>query len=596
MTNTQVSIVLNGERLTLADLELVARDPHVKVRCDEAAMQRVTRGWAQLERVMALPPAEHPRVYGVSTGFGAFRTVEIPDDGLKVLQRNILLSHSAGVGNNADERDFGNYFPAEVVRVALVLRLNTFLKGHSGVRPATLEYIEGMINEGVVPLVPTRGSVGSSGDLCPLAHLFSVLLGVGSFYVVTGAADLRSPARERRPSAELYDVLRRERGSPSYKEGLALSNGATFSTAMLGLAVQDAERLAQVADIAAALTMEAACGRTRALDPKVHEVRNHEGQKTSAAAILALVQGSKCVDRADDVQDSYSLRCAPQVHGASRDAIAYARKVAEAEINAATDNPLFAPDERGLPCDVAFPQNATENLSKNLAYSAGNFHGQPIALAADFLTIALAEFADISERRTQVLLDGNHNRNLPENLVPCGGLSSGLMIAQYCAGGLVSENKVLAHPASVDSIPTCPNAEDHVSMATIASRKLQTVLANAQAVLAIELLVASQGVEWRIAMKRDPNESRPELKGNDLRVAMDREAAAFRQQLTPDAYPKVAEQLGRGTGATYLKLRESGPPLSGDRVLEHDIRAIRQMVEDGSLATSVLDETDTIAP
>src|SRR5438067_5146661 len=332
---------------------------------------------------------------------------------------------------------------------------------------------------------------------------------------------------------------------------------------MLALGLYDAERLADLADAAAALTLEAMCGCTRALDLKVHEARGHPGQIRSAARMRELIAGSRLVERAAAVQDPYSLRCAPQVHGASRDAIAYARTVAEREINAATDNPLCFP-AGGAPFDLNVRSNWPDSYrgDHRLAYSAGNFHGQPIALAADFLGIALAELANISERRTQMLLDADTNRGLPPNLTTRPGVNSGLMIAQYTAASLVSENKVLAHPASVDSIPTGANAEDHVSMSTHAARKMRTILFNAQNALAIELMVAAQAADWRVAML----EGVPEA--HDLASA-DEQARAF-----VDAMQSIDMRrwLGRGTGELYRRIRDVVAPLVEDRPLSDDIR------------------------
>src|SRR5436190_7620774 len=489
-------IALDGNSLTIEQLVRIARHGE-EVACDPSTRERVAKSEALIARVVenyrrAWEAGQSvPHDYGITTGFGEFKNKAIAPEDLVQLQRNLLLSHSVGVGENTDPDDLANYFPAEVVRGALATRLNAFLKGHSGVRAKLVEVVEAMLNCGVIPLVPLRGSVGASGDLCPLSHLFVTLLGEGKFYLASSPSDLR-------PASELVHVLQRELPdlqpeelAPTYKEGLALINGANFSSGMLALAVHDAELLADAVDTAAAFTLEVLCGRTRALDERVHKVRRHQGQAASAERMRTLVEGSSHIDQADDVQDAYSLRCAPQVHGASRDAIGYARRVATDEINAATDNPLFFPDA---------PLAANESP----AYSAGNFHGQPIALAADFLSIAVAELANISERRTQALLDANQNRGLPSNLTTRPGFNSGLMIAQYTAASLVSENKVLAHPASVDSIPTGANAEDHVSMSTIAARKLGTVVHNAQNVLAIELLTVAQALEWRAGMKIDP--------------------------------------------------------------------------------------------
>ncbi len=289
----------------------------------------------------------------------------------------------------------------------------------------------------------------------------------------------------------------------------------------------------------------------------------------------SLLEGSTLVERAGAVQDAYSLRCAPQVHGASRDAIRYVRTVAGHEINAATDNPLFFP-EGDEPFDIRFRANWPEwyHGDQRLAYSAGNFHGQPLGLAADFLTIAVAELANISERRTQLMLDGNHNRGLPQNLTTRPGVNSGLMIAQYTAASIVSENKVLSHPASVDSIPTSANSEDHVAMSTHAARKMRTVVANAQAVLAIELMTVAQAVEWRVAMNLDPNQRAPKLMGLD---EAEKQAVEFESKVSGRA-SEIAKSLGRGTRELYLKVREVVAPVTVDRPLSEDIRRLRKQL------------------
>lgn len=569
------TIVLDGESLTIEQLAEVARNG-ATVERDPSTNERVARSEALIARVVdnyrrAYAEGQAaPTEYGVTTGFGEFKDKPIAPDDLEQLQRNLLLSHSVGVGDNSDPDDLANYYPAEVVRGALVTRLNAFLKGHSGVRTKLVDIVQAMLNRGVIPLVPLRGSVGASGDLCPLSHLFVTLLGEGRFYL---AGD-----KQLRDARELPEVLgfTAEELKPTFKEGLGLVNGANFSAAMLALAVYDAERLAEAADSAAALSLEAMAGCTRALDPKVHEARGHGGQMESANRIREMLAGSRLVERTGAVQDAYSLRCAPQVHGASRDTIRFVRGIAEKEINAATDNPLFFP-EGGEPFDLQFRENWPEwyHGETRLAYSAGNFHGQPLALAADFLTIAAAELASISERRTQMMLDGHHSRGLPENLTTHPGVNSGLMILQYTAASIVSENKVLAHPASVDSIPTGANAEDHVSMSTHAARKLRTVLANVRSVLAIELLTAAQAVEWRAIFNYDPRRPSPRLL--ELEHA-ESQARQFEEAVTGRA-ANIATQLGSGTRELYLRVRAAAKPVVKDRPLDGDIRAVWLVIQ-----------------
>jgi histidine ammonia-lyase len=564
MTDT---IHLDGYSLTIEQLVRIAREG-ARVEIDPSTNERV----AASEQLIAHVVENYRRAweagepaateYGVTTGFGEFKDKPIAPADLEQLQRNLLLSHSVGVGENCDPDDLSNYFPTDVVRAVLATRLNSFLQGHSGVRRKLVDIVQAMLNGGVIPLVPLRGSVGASGDLCPLSHTFATLLGAGRFYIA-GTKDLRD-------ASELPALLgfSNHEMKPTFKEGLALVNGVNFSASMLAFGVADAERLADLADAAAAMTLEAMCGCTRALDPKVHAARGHAGQIASAARMRALIDGSKLVERAGAVQDPYSLRCAPQVHGASRAAIRYARDVAEREINAATDNPLFFAGE-SEPFDVRFRDNWPEGYrgDERLAYSAGNFHGQPIALAADFLSIALAELANISERRTQMLLDSDHNRGLPPNLTTRPGVNSGLMITQYTAASLVSENKVLAHPASVDSIPTGANAEDHVSMSTHAARKMRTILGNVQNVIAIELIVAAQAVEWRVAMMRGVPEA------HNL-AAAETQAVAFEAAVSGRA-SEIANFLGAGTAQLYLRIRELVDPLFADRPLNEAIRRVR---------------------
>jgi histidine ammonia-lyase len=412
-----------------------------------------------------------------------------------------------------------------------------------------------------------------------------ILLGEGSYYLVGEPGDLVQ--RSRADLRGGLDQLREDLGldeipSPSYKEGLALTNGANFSAGLLALAVHDAEHAAHVADVACALSLEAVCGCARAFDARIHLARGLEGQMASAANIRSLLKGSRLIEKAGAVQDVYSLRCAPAVHGAARDVIAYARKVVEAEINAATDNPLFFPADGAPPFDHEFADNwQGYDGRERISYSAGNFHGEPVGMAADCLAIGLAELADISERRTQMLLDGHHNRNLPSNLIPHRGINSGFMIAQYAAAGVVSENKVLTHPATVDSIPTSANSEDHNAMATIAARKLRTVLRNVQAVLAIELLVAAQAVEWRVAMKIDPRPRKPDAKPEWERA--EQEAKEFAELTRPERREEIAERLGGGTRRIYRAIREAVPTLLADRVLDGSIQRVRAVIEDNSL-------------
>lgn len=593
-------VVLDGSSLGIAELVRVARDPRVPVRCSGEALARVQESRQQIENLTRRYQEDFARLqrgeearpvfeYGVTTGFGEFKNIPVAPDQLELLQRNLLLSHAAGAGVTADPDNPASYYEADVVRAVLVIRLNTFLRGHSGVRVELVHTLEAMINRGVVPRVPIHGSVGSSGDLCPLSHLFVVLLGEGGWSVVREPEDLGGrPRAWRRGLDQLAEDLGLEPAQPSYKEGLSLNNGTTFSTALLALAVHDAEAAARVADTAAALSLEAVCGCARAFDPRVHQVRGHAGQIESAATIRGLVRGSRLIERAGAVQDVYSLRCAPAVHGAARDAIGYARRAAELELNAATDNPLFFPADSTPPFDFEFKDNWPQGYrgDQRAGYSAGNFHGEPIGMAADFLAIGVAELANIAERRIQMLLDCRQSRNLPSNLIPRRGVNSGYMLVQYTAASIVSENKVLTHPASVDSIPTSANSEDHNAMSTLAARKLRTVLRNVQAVLAIELLVAAQAVEWRVGMGIDPRTAK-EGRGplvSDVRPdweSAEQESREFAENVAPERRSAIAEHLGEGTRRAYLRVRELAPPMLTDRTLDEDIRSVRAAVEAG---------------
>jgi len=592
-------VVLDGSSLNLEDLVRVARDPRVQVEIADDAMERVRRSCEQIEQIARRYRDEYEKLrrgekahpvldYGITTGFGEFKNIPVPPEQLEELQSNILLSHAVGAGETADDLHPSNYFEPEVVRAALVIRLNAFLKGHSGIREEMVRVVQAMVNRGVIPLVPIRGSVGSSGDLCPLSHLFVVVLGEGRYFLVREPDDLLYRSRELRGGLEqLQEDLGIPVPRPSYKEGLALTNGATFTTALLALGVYDAEHAAKVADAALALSLEAVCGCARAFDRRIHEARGHAGQIASAARVRELLKGSRLIEKAGAVQDVYSLRCAPTVHGAALDSIAYARTAAEAEMNAATDNPLFFASDGEDPWDYEFRENWPDGYrgDQRISFSAGNFHGEPVGFASDFLAIGLAELASISERRTQMLLDCHHNRNLPANLIPHRGVNSGWMIAQYTAAGIVSENKVLTHPASVDSIPTSANAEDHNAMGIIAARKLRTVLRNTQAVLAIELLVAVQAVEWRVTMDIDPRPADlvPGAGSNKWREA-EEEAKQFRESTAPERRDDIATSLGQGTRRVYKKVRELAPPLlRDDRTLDGDIRAVRGALERNGL-------------
>lgn len=447
-------LLLDGSSLTLEAIDEVAAG-RLAVSLDPAARRRMDAARALVDRLAGGPSP----VYGVNTGFGSFADVRIESDALDALQVNLLRSHAAGVGDP---------LPVPVVRAMMLLRANVLARGHSGVRTATVEALLALLASSVHPVVPSRGSVGASGDLAPLAHLALVLIGEGEALTPAG----RRPGAEALAAAGLAPI----RLGP--KEGLALINGTQASTAVLALALTDAGRLARAADLAAALSIDALRGSSRPFDARIHRARAHAGQAVSAANISALLEGSAInASHANcgRVQDAYSERCAAQVHGAARDALAFARRAIEVEANASTDNPMvFAEDG-----DVV---------------SGGNFHGAPVAIAADVTAIAVTHLATISERRAERLVNPALS-GLPAFLTTNGGLESGLMLAQVTAAALTSELKTLAHPASVDTIPTSANKEDHVSMSMAAALKAAGAVALARRVVAVELVCAARALD-----------------------------------------------------------------------------------------------------
>jgi histidine ammonia-lyase len=456
MAPAQAPLLLDGNRLTLADLEAVAREAR-PVALDPAAREAVTRSRAVVDAAVAKGAV----VYGVNTGFGNFADVVIAPAQLGELQLNLVRSHAVGVGELLDEPE---------TRALMLLRANVLAKGMSGVRPQTLERLVELLNARIHPAVPSQGSVGASGDLAPLAHLALALVGEGPVRTAGGLE----------PAA---DALRRAGLAPvvlEAKEGLALINGTQLMTAVAGLALAEAWRLARTADVAGALTLDALLGTDVAFDARIHAARPHPGQLASAANLRRLLAGSPLRESHRDcgkVQDAYSLRCIPQVHGAARDALDYATRTVDVEMNAATDNPMVFAETGEL-------------------LSGGNFHGEPVAMAADVIAIAVAEIGAISERRIERLVNPTLS-GLPAFLTNDGGLQSGLMMAHVTAAALASENKSLAHPASVDSIPTSANKEDHVSMGVTAARKAARAVANTRRILAIELVACCQALEFR---------------------------------------------------------------------------------------------------
>lgn len=498
-------ILLDGNNLTLEQFIDVTRF-NKKVELTSEAIEKVNKARALVDKFVN----ENKVVYGITTGFGKFSDVVITGEEIKTLQRNLIISHSCGVGVSLDE---------EIVRGIMILRANALAKGYSGIRLSTLNTLVEMLNKGVHPIVPEKGSLGASGDLAPLSHMVLVMIGEGEA-IFKGTRMSGKEAMDRAGIATVELVA---------KEGLALINGTQVMASIGAHTIYDAINLSKTADIAASLTVEALNGITDAFDEKVHRVRGHEGQINTGKNLLSILDGSKMTSRQGElrVQDAYSLRCTPQVHGASKDCFKFVKEKVEIEMNAATDNPLIFVDEEEV-------------------ISGGNFHGQPLALPFDFLAIGLAELANISERRLERLVNPALSNDLPAFLVEKGGVNSGYMIVQYAAAALVSENKILAHPASVDSIPSSANQEDHVSMGTIGARKAREILGNARKVIAMEILGACQGIDLR------------ENKG-----------------------------LGIGTTEAYNVIRDQITKVEDDRIMYIDINACEDIVKSNILVEKV---------
>ncbi|MCC7138817.1 MAG: histidine ammonia-lyase [Planctomycetes bacterium] len=508
-----------GRHLSIEDALEGARAP-TRLRWDPAARRRATTSAARVARAVA----RSERVYGITTGFGSNAVHGIDRADAEALQRNLLVSHAFGAGDR---------FPDEVVRLALLLRIHALARGHSGIRPSTVEALVALYEHDVLAVVPSQGSVGASGDLSPLSFLALPLLGVGR-------------VRVRGRETDAARALARAGLSPvtlAHKEGLALVNGTQVTLACALLAWSRARTALLAADVAAAMSTEALAGRAAALDPRVHVARGHPGQIASAARIRAVVAGSRLVDappasipgKRTAPQDAYGLRCAPQVHGAAADGLDYAGAVLAREVDAATDNPLVFGED---------------------VLSGGNFHAEPVALAADHTKLCVHELGSISERRTASLVDAHMNEGLPPYLAPTPALHSGFMLPQYVAAALVSENKVLCHPASADSIPTGANVEDHVSMGTIAARNAMRVADHVHAVLAIELMAACQAVELR-RLRPGPRSAAV--------LALVRSAVPFRRVDAPwgDALERVRALVADGRVAAAAGIGGEGRPRRG---------------------------------
>lgn len=498
-------VLLNGKNLTVEDLISVTRKASCVTLCDDA-MKNVRKSRDIVDKLVA----EGRPMYGINTGFGKFSDVAIPENEINLLQINLILADAAGVGTPLRK---------DIVRGMLVMRANSLMNGCSGVRPIIIETIIEMLNKGVHPVIPEKGSVGSSGDLCPLAHMVLPMIGLGE-------AEYNGTVFEGKEAMDRAGISTVELKA---KEGLALINGTQCMTSVAAHALSDTRMLLKAADIIGALTAESLCAITNAYDSRIHDIRRHSGQKDVASNLRRLLEGSEYTTSQGEarMQDSYSLRCIPQIHGASRLAIDYVSSVIENELNAVTDNP------------VVFVETGE-------VFSGGNFHGQPVAIAADTLGIAVSELGSISERRIAKLIDPALNHGLPAFLVKNGGINCGYMIPQYVAAALVSENKVLAHPSSVDSIPTSAGQEDHVSMGTIGARKAETIVSHVRTILGIELMSASQAIDLQEKKK-----------------------------------------MGIGTSAAYKLLRGKIDFMENDRIFYKDQKSAADLIYDGTLVDSV---------
>ena len=505
---------LDGQGLALDDAEHILRGQVEQLSLAPAARKRVEQSRRCVEELLA----SGATLYGVNTGFGKLANERIPPQEVLALQENLLRSHAVGVGN---------LLSIPVSRLALALRINALAKGYSGVTVALIEALIEMFNRGVIPAIPEQGSVGASGDLAPLAHMALVVMGEGEAFVTKAGDNGKRPRLQSGRAALKRAHLQPHR--PQAKEGLSLINGTQVSTALLAEALVHARHLARIADVAGAMTVEATRSSLRPFDARIQELRPHPGQVACAANLRRLLEQSEVMAShadCDKVQDAYSLRCMPQVHGAFRAALDHVTRIVEIEMNAATDNPLVFAE-------------------KGEVISGGNFHGQPIAQAADLLAAAATDLASISERRIENLVNPDLS-GLPGFLTPHPGLNSGMMLVQVLAAALVSESKTLSFPAGVDSIPTSANREDHVPMSTAAARKARAVVVNATRVVAGELLCAAQGLEFLRPLR-----------------------------------------AGRGAEAAYQHLREHVRPLGRDRTLHRDLEAVERLIRTGSLLDAV---------
>ncbi len=509
-------IIIDGNSLTLEQIEFFLHEnPDLVI--SEESISRIKKSRALVEKWVNSGES----IYGVTTGFGEFSNVKISKENIRQLQENLILSHAVGCGEN---------LPPMIVKIMMLLRLNALARGYSGIRIEVLDLLMKMMKHNIIPVVPSQGSVGSSGDLVQLSHLVLAMIGKGKVQLIENILD---------DGASNSKIISASDGLGKYnlkpvvleaKEGLALINGTQMMTSFAAYISLRAKKLNKLADLSASLTHEALRSTDKAFDPKLHELRPFPGQITTAKNVLALIKNSQIrkshLSGDTRVQDAYSIRCVPQIHGASRDAIDYVCSRVRIEINSVNDNPIIFPETE-------------EHIE------GGNFHGQSMALAMDFMSIALSELANVSERRIERMVNGQLS-GLPRFLTNNGGLNSGLMIVQYTAASLVSENKVLSHPASVDSIPTSANQEDHNSMGSIAAQKCFRIMKNLENVLAIELMTAAQAIEF----------------------------------LKP-------HKPGVGTSIAYKEIRKVIKPLNGDRLLYDDVKKASELIKNDILLNAV---------
>ena len=510
-------IEIDGHSLDLAEIQRVAFGGEEVVLSPEST-QKITQSREWVEKIIQ----RGTPVYGINTGFGIFADKKISREEIRTLNRNLILSHAVGTGDN---------LPVEVVRAAILIRANTLAKGYSGVRLVLINTLLEMLNKGVHPNIPSQGSLGSSGDLAPLSHLGLVLS--------TDQQDLEEHSGYATYQGKIYSGKKAmakagiQRIILEEKEGLALNNGATFSAAIASLVCAEVENLLAISEIALSLSLESLLGISSAFDPRIHQSRQHPGQIRFAKRILALTRGSTLLDSTDRVQDAYSLRCSPQVHGPVYETLDFAKNVIQREVNAATDNPLLFPDGEAI--------------------SGGNFHGEPVGMVMDFIAIALSEIAGISERRIYRLTDGRLNEDLPPMLVDnhqAAGLNSGMMMPQYTAASLVLENRALASPDSIYSLPTSASQEDHNANAMTAARHALQIVNNTRHILAIELYTAARALDLRLR-----------------------------------AHPEL--NPGRGSAAAHKIIRDNVPYQPGDTLWGPEIDQVKSLIENGRLISGV---------